>query len=145
MVVTPFVGVWIETSILPYLTTYRTVTPFVGVWIETLGLIMVVGGAKVTPFVGVWIETLNATLPLAAAACHTLRGCVDWNHRASLQKDFREVTPFVGVWIETEPRPQAAAVEVSHPSWVCGLKLAPRASVHKQKSHTLRGCVDWNR
>ena len=31
----------------------------------------------VTPFVGVWIETLNATEPLAAAACHTLRGCVD--------------------------------------------------------------------
>ena len=35
MSVTPFVGVWIETSILEYLLQLSKVTPFVGVWIET--------------------------------------------------------------------------------------------------------------
>ena len=57
---------------------------------------------KVTPFVGVWIETENYILTSPRFA----------------------VTPFVGVWIETVahwvlPRNRL----VSHPSWVCGLKL----------------------
>ena len=33
--VTPFVGVWIETSLPPSLRMIAKVTPFVGVWIET--------------------------------------------------------------------------------------------------------------
>ena len=35
MQVTPFVGVWIETFLLPWLPIIGGVTPFVGVWIET--------------------------------------------------------------------------------------------------------------
>ena len=35
MVVTPFVGVWIETLPLSWRPPVPTVTPFVGVWIET--------------------------------------------------------------------------------------------------------------
>ena len=34
-IVTPFVGVWIETLIMPPLLCVSDVTPFVGVWIET--------------------------------------------------------------------------------------------------------------
>ena len=34
-IVTPFVGVWIETCMLPSVTFEVVVTPFVGVWIET--------------------------------------------------------------------------------------------------------------
>ena len=34
-VVTPFVGVWIETSVPALIVTGHIVTPFVGVWIET--------------------------------------------------------------------------------------------------------------
>ena len=30
----------------------------------------------------------------------------------------------------------------SHPSWVCGLKLANSDAVDAIKGHTLRGCVD---
>ena len=77
-VVTPFVGVWIETSgsFLPrtlpmshpswvcglklfnlLLTLLLSVTPFVGVWIETLSEIESYIILTVTPFVGVWIET----------------------------------------------------------------------------------------
>ena len=33
------------------------VTPFVGVWIETLAAISLICAEAVTPFVGVWIET----------------------------------------------------------------------------------------
>ena len=61
-VVTPFVGVWIET-VKPLPSPLREhVTPFVGVWIETLlrdnGRYLV----SVTPFVGVWIETFRCAL-----------------------------------------------------------------------------------
>ena len=34
--VTPFVGVWIETRPFPFSMTLQIVTPFVGVWIETI-------------------------------------------------------------------------------------------------------------
>ena len=36
LLVTPFVGVWIETIFLPKFFIVLKVTPFVGVWIETL-------------------------------------------------------------------------------------------------------------
>ena len=76
------------------------------------------------------------------------------------------VTPFVGVWIETQMHLNYAQAKKSHPSWVCGLKLSLRKlsalwlMSHPSwvcglklfdllghnivKSHTLRGCVDWN-
>ena len=33
----------------------------------------------------------------------------------------------------------------SHPAWVCGLKLSLSICYLYLHSHTLRGCVDWNR
>ena len=33
------------------------VTPFVGVWIETVLMLLMILESEVTPFVGVWIET----------------------------------------------------------------------------------------
>ena len=33
--VTPYVGVWIETEAVSYVTKLGDVTPYVGVWIET--------------------------------------------------------------------------------------------------------------
>ena len=33
---------------------------------------------------------------------------------------------------------------LSHPSWVCGLKLQSRRIHAINNRHTLRGCVDWN-
>ena len=55
--VTPFVGVWIETSVLLLCPNCLKVTPFVGVWIETLMITDAAFASNVTPFVGVWIET----------------------------------------------------------------------------------------
>ena len=52
------------------------------------------------------------------------------------------VTPFVGVWIETLAEFEVITARLSHPSWVCGLKLRPHADAREYKRHTLRGCVD---
>ena len=63
--------------------------------------------SKVTPFVGVWIETKNG----------------------HLMTILNSVTPFVGVWIETfKDAFDKFAFAESHPSWVCGLKLASPVS-----------------
>ena len=57
MLVTPFVGVWIETHTTDAEKAAAKVTPFVGVWIETLKENGGIFEHGVTPFVGVWIET----------------------------------------------------------------------------------------
>ena len=75
--VTPFVGVWIETKGHEYIIFETAVTPFVGVWIETFLSYRTDIGNQVTPFVGVWIETLSNVSYSSGVTSHTLRGCVD--------------------------------------------------------------------
>ena len=53
------------------------VTPYVGVWIETTITSSFAASTIVTPYVGVWIETMEASSYTKAIMCHTLRGCVD--------------------------------------------------------------------
>ena len=101
MIVTPFVGVWIETHCMVVEYTDENVTPFVGVWIETKVSKEKLEYRNVTPFVGVWIETF-----IWLSHTHTYT-----------------VTPFVGVWIETIISQTTKVRRGSHPSWVCGLKL----------------------
>ena len=79
--VTPFVGVWIETRWFGELRDEGVVTPFVGVWIETVPGTWLPHQPIVTPFVGVWIETALNCSCNNLFWCHTLRGCVDWNSR----------------------------------------------------------------
>ena len=57
LTVTPYVGVWIETTLTAGALTLDTVTPYVGVWIETRPILPVYCCVRVTPYVGVWIET----------------------------------------------------------------------------------------
>ena len=163
--VTPYVGVWIETTLYSEQKLTSQVTPYVGVWIETDFLRCLVISVYVTPYVGVWIETLMGRINPSAYSshptwvcglkhtaaytrikeyCHTLRGCVDWNLVLLLVVSLVRVTPYVGVWIET-PSPMAVMCwRVSHPTWVCGLKRAYYQYITLNHSHTLRGCVDWN-
>ena len=136
-------GVWIETAILPRITFSKLVTPYVGVWIETpstfasiffsisshptwvCGLKRTyywkteqdnmshptwVCGLKlsypsclpcvvpVTPYVGVWIETLSRPDYPSGSISHTLRGCVDWNFDYLFYFCFHKVTPCVGIY-----------------------------------------------
>ena len=76
-IVTPFVGVWIETRKLKIERAMVPVTPFVGVWIETRQSTGQKNARRVTPFVGVWIETFLQIKTLLPIPGHTLRGCVD--------------------------------------------------------------------
>ena len=121
MIVTPYVGVWIETSKSGHTLTYDwshptwvcglkrhdiyyicfflAVTPYVGVWIETPTCDCFQNHSQVTPYVGVWIET---------PTCDCFQ-----NHS--------QVTPYVGVWIETSS------------TMLCTQGIG---------CHTLRGCVD---
>ena len=74
--VTPFVGVWIETILIGYFPDVRPVTPFVGVWIETIACSLAVPSSKSHPS---WVCGLkhHIIVWLASNLCHTLRGCVD--------------------------------------------------------------------
>ena len=72
-----------------------------GVWIETWRWLNTRHLFGVTPLVGVWIET-----------------CI-W----ARVSDRLAVTPLVGVWIETFDDALHLCQLLSHPSWVCGLKL----------------------
>ena len=95
---------------------------------------------------GVWIETPVPDFP-NFCLCHTLRGCVDWNiHTTTESKPATPVTPCVGVWIETDGLSVFITYNESHPAWVCGLKQVNDSFKQcRNRSHTLRGCVDWNR
>ena len=61
-IVTPCVGVWIETVLETLEAAEVMVTPCVGVWIETVPERKQYAYIKVTPCVGVWIETYNARI-----------------------------------------------------------------------------------
>ena len=53
------------------------VTPFVGVWIEILTTQVFLLSVLVTPFVGVWIEISATAFPALRSRCHSLRGSAD--------------------------------------------------------------------
>ncbi len=77
ILVTPFVGVWIEIEMGRQCLLLKIVTPFVGVWIEIIGLVAFGATALVTPFVGVWIEISVPPLVCMSYHRHSLRGSVD--------------------------------------------------------------------
>ena len=100
-VVTPCVGVWIETQHVCRCCFREESHP---AWVCGLKLLCQTfqTSACVTPCVGVWIETRGLRELTAASV----------------------VTPCVGVWIETSILQQRVNLPLlSHPAWVCGLKL----------------------
>ena len=68
--VTPCMGVWIETETRKAWEPPTLVTPCMGVWIETQQ--MDINAQK-----GVWIETACQVLKVYESLGHTLYGCVD--------------------------------------------------------------------
>ena len=77
------------------------VTPFVGVWIETYDGYEILSRAGVTPFVGVWIETFSNLLYASITLSHPSWVCGLKLSQTDLRRCVQPVTPFVGVWIET--------------------------------------------
>ena len=85
-----------------------------GAWIETRDLIYVRQMKLVAPLVGAWIET--------------------WV--SSIRCNSSIVAPLVGAWIETPNPPEVRPYNLSHPSWVRGLKLfCFRLFFGKSQSH----------
>ena len=123
--VAPFMGAWIEMASRSWKRSYRAVAPFMGAWIEIkIKHKYTYIYDWVAPFMGAWIEIkMCLRLPLMIS-CRTLHGCVDWNRRKRLPEILSDM---------------------SHPSWVRGLK-SELEGTPKQVSwgRTLHGCVDWN-
>ena len=100
-IVTPCVGVWIETLVLLCFFLSFWVTPCVGVWIETsTGLFSHLQAISVTPCVGVWIETTSSSFFVGCSKSHPAWVC-GLKLQSLLSYTPYHVTPCVGVWIET--------------------------------------------
>ena len=56
-VVAPYVGAWIETSVVVSSSVVVSVAPYVGAWIETYYQDVKTLECLVAPYVGAWIET----------------------------------------------------------------------------------------
>ena len=102
--------------------TANIVTPCVGVWIETNNRSTIVIASRVTPCVGVWIETALIIAARAWAIGHTLRGCVDWNESQREDKPRARCHTLRGC-VDWNIRHIIHSSRLrSHPAWVCGLK-----------------------
>ena len=159
-------GVWIETFSVNIILKYYIVTPYVGVWIETAITVTRPGNA---PSLLMWecglkhlyrhlIQPLtchslcgsvdwNTYCVFVSLWCwsHSLCGSVDWNKSVELIKKSIIVTPYVGVWIET----CYESVHSKHH------RVTPYVGVWiettlktvwlgQTMSHSLCGSVDWN-
>ena len=98
------------------------VTPYVGVWIETTNYLVLSSHCQVTPYVGVWIET-----PYPACQTCELASLLMWECGLKLNKlsgweRATRVTPYVGVWIETPGVHHIGSDRKSLLMWECGLK-----------------------
>ena len=95
-----------------------------GVWIETLKKNLKDFAPDVTPCVGVWIETYHRSCTHWRSHRHTLRGCVDWNIRITLALPSIYSHTLRGCvdWNGLRGTPLLSNI-LSHPAWVCGLKL----------------------
>ena len=80
---------------------FGLVTPCVGVWIETFEFWYLLIIATVTPCVGVWIETFGVLVVAVMKKSHPAWVCGLKRKKRSPLKSYGQVTPCVGVWIET--------------------------------------------
>ena len=70
--VAPYVGAWIETTMLRMLSDEYIVAPYVGAWIETVEDLALLKKLKVAPYVGAWIETNSKELAQYQHASHPM-------------------------------------------------------------------------
>ena len=165
-IVTPCVGVWIETY---WILNRRLLLQSHPAWV--CGLKLLDFGGNISRLGHTLRGCVDWNIPFARLrSClrysHTLRGCVDWNLFEDEEVTPSDVTPCVGVWIETYNARIVKILHESHPAWVCGLKLCFEACCDCERKshpawvcglkhvksewnviymcHTLRGCVDWN-
>ena len=123
-IVTPFVGVWIETPSAPTTTKQRLSHTLRGCVDWNMPLSNIVRSQQSHPS---WVCGLKQrwTKPLEVwQTGHTLRGCVDWNFHLMAQSLSRYCHTLRG------------CVDWNN---------ADTGYLGTDMGHTLRGCVDWNR
>ena len=82
--VVPYVGTWIEITLLKRKRIVIGVVPYVGTWIEIWKRLRKNTGQKVVPYVGTWIEISDVPGPARADTRRSLRGNVDRNCKLSV-------------------------------------------------------------
>ena len=145
-----------------------SVTPCMGVWIETDPLVCKMCALNSHTLYGCVDWNILATLWLLPNHSHTLYGCVDWNAYGWPRMIRFHVTPCMGVWIETRLDQEARRQQIVTPCmgvWIetqkCYsmfwlIQVTPcmgvwiettisSSTAHRLWSHTLYGCVDWNK
>ncbi len=70
--VAPFVGAWVEMTVVPLTLTRAIVAPFVGAWVEIRETCGSFGAVFVAPFVGAWAEIGANGLNVGSAGCRSL-------------------------------------------------------------------------
>ena len=120
------------------------VTPCVGVWIETDLSALSIRAAEVTPCVGVWIETNLIPADKFKVLSHPAWVCGLKPRTFKHQQQKRASHPAWVCGLKLWNIRIAQFAKKSHPAWVCGLKLTNGKTSSLHGRHTLRGCVDWN-
>ena len=79
MLVTPCMGVWIETPHSDLFDPGADRHTLYGCVDWNSRMLLNSHKSRVTPCMGVWIETLKGSIAEYSLKSHTLYGCVDWN------------------------------------------------------------------
>ena len=145
LLVTPCMGVWIETRLPLDRFNGGLVTPCMGVWIETFSLHALQATWRSHP---VWVCGLKrsiTTMNANAWTSHPVWVCGLKQYHESKPHNVGSVTPCMGVWIET------GSWFLKHIRWLCHTlygcvdwNIITIKLRNRRKSHTLYGCVDWN-
>ena len=141
------------------------VTPYVGVWIETCLWMLSVRLFMSHPTWVCGLKLLKKRINLLNLLSHPTWVCGLKHYLFSLPDQGQESHPTWVCGLKLKNVEYGKEKAMSHPTWVCGLKQWWGEHVYRQpvtpyvgvwietsiiiffkvrKSHTLRGCVDWN-
>ena len=167
VLVVPYIGTWIETTMKKKHLIRKSVVPYIGTWIETRLFADHLRITLVVPYIGTWIETLIILNSFPAHSCRTLYRYVDWNSwtaetstsiksrtlyryvdwnlAAAIALYMLIVVPYIGTWIETAVKSGAMTGILSRTlyRYVDWNPLRPNTSASLSR-RTLYRYVDWN-
>ena len=119
------------------------VTPCVGVWIETYDRVRTNQLFKSHP---AWVCGLKQIVCIKrfCTTCHTLRGCVDWNWTSERYWTERTSHPAWVCGLKLFPEAITTGGEGHTLRGCVDWNIPESIELMISISHTLRGCVDWN-
>ena len=95
------------------------VTPCMGVWIETTDSMPTAATTEVTPCMGVWIETVIEESRVMKMVSHPVWVCGLKRIQTAEPSIRTSVTPCMGVWIETSFSRTSATSSARHTLYGC--------------------------